>query len=114
MPRRKQPNSILKQFGENVKNIRTEANLSQEELGILVGLHRTTIGELERGEQNITLINLTKLAAALGCACSDLLVGMKPKPMSPAEIKKSFSDEVDRIMKESNLNYVKNKNNQGN
>lgn len=53
-------------FGLEVRRIRKAKNWSQEELADACGLDRTYIGGIERGERNIALINIHKLAAALG------------------------------------------------
>ena len=52
-------------FGENIRNIRLEKGLSQEQLASLADLHRTYIGMIERAEKNITIINIEKIAIAL-------------------------------------------------
>jgi len=65
--------SILNQFGNRVQSIRKSANLSQENLAELCGLHRTYIGMIERGEKNITLKNIEKLSIALNVNVADLL-----------------------------------------
>ena len=52
--------------------LRHKQGVSQEELGRRAGLHRTYIGMLERGEKNVTLMNLQKLAKAFGVSISDL------------------------------------------
>jgi transcriptional regulator with XRE-family HTH domain len=57
--------NILKQFGKRVQEIRKQQNISQEELGFRAELHRTYIGMIERGEKNISLKNIYKLAEAL-------------------------------------------------
>jgi transcriptional regulator with XRE-family HTH domain len=57
--------NILKQFGKRVQEIRKQQNISQEELGFRSELHRTYIGMIERGEKNITLKNIYKIAEAL-------------------------------------------------
>jgi transcriptional regulator with XRE-family HTH domain len=46
--------------------LRHERGVSQEKLGELAGVHRTYVGALERGEQNVSLTNLHELALALG------------------------------------------------
>jgi transcriptional regulator with XRE-family HTH domain len=56
---------ILKKFGSKVKEFRLCQNLSQEELAHKANLHRTYIGMIERGEKNITLLNIKKIAKAL-------------------------------------------------
>ena len=64
---------ILKLFGENVRKIRREKGLSQEELAFKANLHRTYIGMIERAEKNITLINIEKIANALEVNIKELL-----------------------------------------
>ena len=56
---------ILIEFGEMVRKIRKEKEISQEELAHKANLHRTYIGMIERAEKNITLINIQKVARAL-------------------------------------------------
>lgn len=56
---------ILIKFGERVRDLRKEKGLSQEQLSFLANLHRTYIGMIERGEKNITLVNIEKIAIAL-------------------------------------------------
>lgn len=64
---------LLKQFGERVRNLRKQQKLSQEELAFKADLHRTYIGMIERGEKNITLINIAKLAKALDVSLKQLV-----------------------------------------
>ena len=64
---------ILVKFGQRVREIRKEKNLSQEDLSFKADLHRTYIGMIERAEKNITLINIEKIAKALSISISDLL-----------------------------------------
>jgi transcriptional regulator with XRE-family HTH domain len=64
---------ILKQFGDRVREIRKERGLSQEQLSFMADLHRTYIGMIERGEKNITLINIEKIARAFNMSINDLM-----------------------------------------
>jgi len=61
------------QFGLNIRALRKSRKISQEELASLAGLHRTYIGMIERGEKNITLINIIKLSRALSAEVCELL-----------------------------------------
>ncbi len=64
---------ILIAFGERVRELRKERELSQEELSYKADLHRTYIGMIERAEKNITLLNISKIARALDVSISELL-----------------------------------------
>lgn len=61
-----------KKFGKRLRELRKKAEISQEELGFRAGLHRTYIGSIERGEQNISVDNIHKLARALKVVVSEL------------------------------------------
>ena len=52
-------------FSQNMKRFRIIQGISQEELGQIAGLHRTYIGSVERGERNISIDNMEKIAKAL-------------------------------------------------
>lgn len=67
------PNDIVKKFGDRVRDIRKRVGLSQEKLAVKAGVHRTYIGMIERGEKNITIVNIEKLAKALGVSIKDLV-----------------------------------------
>jgi transcriptional regulator with XRE-family HTH domain len=64
---------INEKVGFNIRRIREESGLSQEELASLAGLHRTYIGNIERGEKNIGLKNLEKIAKTLNIDIKVLL-----------------------------------------
>lgn len=64
---------INKQVGFRIRDIREEKGLSQEKLAELAGLHRAYIGQIERGEKNIGLKNLEKIAKGLGIDIRNLV-----------------------------------------
>lgn len=65
--------TILAKFGQRVRRERIKQGLSQEALAAKAGVHRTYIGMIERAEKNITLLNIEKIAQALGLSIADLL-----------------------------------------
>lgn len=70
---KKADSAILFLFASNLKRIRKEQGLSQEDLADRAGLHRTYIGMIERCEKNITLLNIDRIATALRSTVTDLL-----------------------------------------
>jgi len=64
---------IKKAFGENVRRLRKIKGLSQEGLADSCQLDRTYIGGVERGERNISLVNIHKIALALDVPPKDLV-----------------------------------------
>jgi transcriptional regulator with XRE-family HTH domain len=56
----------LKRFGKRVRLLREQSRLSQEALAAKAGIHRTYMGSVERGERNISLRNIVRIAVALG------------------------------------------------
>jgi transcriptional regulator with XRE-family HTH domain len=63
----------LKRFGEQLRRRRLELGLSQEDVAAQAGLHRTYVGSVERGERNVSLLNLFRLSRAVARTPSDLL-----------------------------------------
>lgn len=60
-------------FGKRVRSTRLECDLSQEKLAHICELDRTYVGGVERGERNISLVNIHKIARALGVSPKELL-----------------------------------------
>jgi transcriptional regulator with XRE-family HTH domain len=64
-------------LGENLKRLRQIKGLSQERLAELAGLHRTYVGGVERGERNISLLNLVRLSRVLEVSITELVEGIE-------------------------------------
>lgn len=66
--------SLRTTFANNVRQIRQEKKLSQEELAFACNLHRTYISDIERGRRNISIDNIEKIAIALEIMPYELLI----------------------------------------
>lgn len=64
-------------FGETVRKFRIARGLSQEKLAERANIHRTYIGDVERGLRNIALVNMHRIASALGVPLSSLISEME-------------------------------------
>lgn len=64
------------QFGEQLRRVRTERHLTQEQLAEASGLHRTEISLLERGKRTPILDTIVAVARGLGVSPSELLDGV--------------------------------------
>lgn len=60
-------------FGKQIRRVRLDQKLSQEDLGHRAGLHATYIGDVERGERNLSLTNILKVAAALNTPAAEFV-----------------------------------------
>jgi len=65
---------ILRLFGERLRELRTERGLSQERLAELAGLDRNYIGQIERAERNVALVNIVRIAKALEAEPAEMFV----------------------------------------
>lgn len=71
--------NLIRIFAKNLRFFREKACFSQEELAYRAGLHRTYVGSVERGERNISLRNIERLAIALKVHPAKLLSQNKGK-----------------------------------
>ena len=74
---------ILKRFGDTLREYRHRAELSQEKLAAKAGIDRTYVGGAERGERNLALVNIVRLAEALGIRPAQLLEGLGMRTREP-------------------------------
>lgn len=69
---KKRDEAIKAAFGQRVRELRGEKGLSQEALALACDLDRTYIGGIERGERNVSIVNIHKIAVALGVPVREL------------------------------------------
>lgn len=65
--------ALLARLGAEVRRRRTALGLSQEAFAERSGHHRTFVGALERGQMNVSVVGLDRIAGALGCQMGDLI-----------------------------------------
>ena len=63
-------------FGIRIRTLRKARGLSQEACADLAGLDRSYVGGIERGERNVSLVNIKKLSDALGISVEELFQGL--------------------------------------
>ena len=67
--------NFLRGLGRRIRERREELDLTQEELGRRCGLHRTFIGSVERGERNVSILNLRVIAVKLRVPLASIVEG---------------------------------------
>ena len=83
---------MLRLIGRNFREARLKANLTQECIAELVGVHWKTIGHIERGSYPISLTTFARLAQFLETSPNRLLDGLdSPDPQRTAQIKKAMA-----------------------
>jgi transcriptional regulator with XRE-family HTH domain len=70
-------NRELVTLGKNIRCFRKQKGISQEKLAELASLHRTYLGGVERGERNVGLMNIVRIARALSVLPEKLLQGIR-------------------------------------
>jgi len=73
MRRDQREHTYVRRVGRAIRKLRTERGLSQEKLAHRAHLHRTYIGAVERGERNITIVSLFRIASAFGVSPAVIL-----------------------------------------
>ena len=76
MKLRKDPDPRIS-LGRAIRKLRTKKGLSQEALADLANIHRTYIGDVERGTRNIALLNMVRIARSLDISLSRLIAEME-------------------------------------
>lgn len=67
---------LAKTIGQRIRSLREQQGLSQEQLAVKCGVHRTYVGMVERAEKSISVASLAKFAKALRTTMSSLLEGL--------------------------------------
>ena len=86
--------SVLQAFGRRVRQLRSERGWSQERFAEECGLHRTYIGGIERGERNVSLVNIEKIASALGVSIAELFKIGRGERISKARLDSLSREQV--------------------
>ena len=72
MPYEKSDRKLLRAVGLRIRSLRESRGWSQDEFAYRCELHRTYVGGIERGERNVALLNLHRIASALGLSLAEL------------------------------------------
>ncbi|HGE5804336.1 TPA: helix-turn-helix transcriptional regulator [Bacillus thuringiensis] len=91
---------FLDVLGKRIKRIRNDKGFTQEELGAECNLHRTYIGGIERGERNPTILNLKRIADALGVSVNEVLGEKKPDALTIKKAFKTLGESLNEIFSE--------------
>jgi len=68
----KSDRKLLRALGLRIRRLRESRGWSQDEFAYRCELHRTHVGGIERGERNVGLLNLHRIASALGLSLAEL------------------------------------------
>ncbi len=99
--------SLRQQFGERIRVLRKSRKWTQEDLGERAGLHYTYVGQVERGEPNLSIDNIEKLASGLGVTPADLFAFSERSGGGKGKIRMELDailgtqqkDELERILR---------------
>ncbi|GGF95663.1 transcriptional regulator [Paenibacillus albidus] len=87
---------IVRKIGERIRRMRKEKHLSQEQLAELSGLHTNYVGQVERGEKNVTLETLEKVVLGLGISLEELF-----RYVGPMEEKDALGEIMELLVDRS-------------
>lgn len=100
---------ILKLVGRRIRDLRKERGMSQELLGEKGGFHYSYIGQIERGEKNIALLNLAKIANALDVSISQLFTyAVEEEKLTDSEVDLKEILKTLRTKKPSQVRMINN------
>lgn len=86
--------TLKKRLGLTIRRLRSKGGYSQEAFGSLVGLHRTYMGSVERGERNISLENIERIASALGLTSGHLMLEAEKSPPPDETAERAKAERV--------------------
>lgn len=75
---------VVKRVGDRIRHIRKEKGLSQEQLAERAGLHNNYVGQVERGEKNLTIETLEKIVSGLDISLEELFRFLDPMEQQDA------------------------------
>ena len=87
---------LRESFGKRVRELRKALDISQEELGERSGLHYTYVGGVERGERNVSLESIGKIATGLGVNVGELFPFLRKKGKVP-EVESLRNEIIDLL-----------------
>ncbi|HFK1661944.1 helix-turn-helix domain-containing protein [Bacillus cereus] len=91
---------FLNALGKRIKKLRNEKGVTQERLGEECNLHRTYIGGIERGERNFTILNLKRIADALGVSVNEVLGEKKPDALTIKKAFEALGESLNKVFSE--------------
>jgi transcriptional regulator with XRE-family HTH domain len=88
-------NEVQRSLGRRIRDLRSRHGWSQEQFAGLCGLHRTYMGHVERGEKNVSLSTVLKVAGALGVRLSELFGQAQSRPQpAPVHLSRRHTETV--------------------
>ena len=95
---------LEREFGARIRDLRKSEGLTQEKLAGKAGLHYTYVGGVERGEHNVSLRNIERLARALGVSIAELFPAKKTVRPDAAQTARYA---INRVLRKQKLGTLK-------